>query len=221
MQERYRANYDGEFVVVDTVWKNGRKLQSREWIANPIINQHISGRAVVVGTGDSIHVPMLTNLNNHRGGLLGQKKLQTYGTPESWRALHLDFCYEINDDHLKRLIETKYTQTTVVYTTTKNCLKYPGNFFMVPYAPRLCPEAMAAYLAAFDGHQEIFFIGVDAEINGAVDVTTIAHIEDVIKTYPNVKFRFITDGKNPPDQWRVLPNVDVWNYKQFISYCDI
>ena len=45
MPERYRTEYDGEFVITVNTIKNGQKHQEREWIANPIENQHISGRA--------------------------------------------------------------------------------------------------------------------------------------------------------------------------------
>jgi len=51
IQERYRADYPGEFVVLKTRLENGQKVQEREWIPNPVENQHISSRAaVVIGT---------------------------------------------------------------------------------------------------------------------------------------------------------------------------
>ena len=53
MSERYRTEYDGEFVIVSNIVKEGKKLQEREWIENPIKNQHISGRAAVIGHGQS------------------------------------------------------------------------------------------------------------------------------------------------------------------------
>ena len=53
MSERYRTDYDGEFVITVNTITNGKKVQEREWIANPIENQHISGRAAVIGNGAS------------------------------------------------------------------------------------------------------------------------------------------------------------------------
>ena len=50
IQTRYRSDYTGEFVVTRTRMANGRGQQSREWIPNSIDNQHISGRAAVIGS---------------------------------------------------------------------------------------------------------------------------------------------------------------------------
>lgn len=48
MQQRRRQDYPGEFIITRTTFRDGRKIQEREWIDNPIVNQHISGRAAVV-----------------------------------------------------------------------------------------------------------------------------------------------------------------------------
>ena len=53
MPTRYRTEYDGEFVIVEHKISQGKKIQEREWIDNPIENQHISGRAAVIGGGSS------------------------------------------------------------------------------------------------------------------------------------------------------------------------
>ena len=50
IQERYRADYEGEFVITESRWSGGKKTQNREWVANPIDNQHISGRAACIGS---------------------------------------------------------------------------------------------------------------------------------------------------------------------------
>jgi hypothetical protein len=34
MQARFRADYPGEFVVLNTTWSGGRQRQQREWIEN-------------------------------------------------------------------------------------------------------------------------------------------------------------------------------------------
>ena len=70
---RYRTDYEGEFVVLDTVFRGGKKIQRREYIENPIINQHISGRAVIIGAGPSARPDVVRLLARHRGGLLGKK----------------------------------------------------------------------------------------------------------------------------------------------------
>ena len=60
MPERYRTEYDGEFVITVNTIKNGEKHQEREWIDNPIENQHISGRAAVLVTGKVDTTPPAT-----------------------------------------------------------------------------------------------------------------------------------------------------------------
>ena len=50
IQANYRQDYAGEFVVLKTRVVNGKKEQTREWIENPIANQHISERAAIIGS---------------------------------------------------------------------------------------------------------------------------------------------------------------------------
>jgi len=70
IHERYRADYPGEFVVLKTRLENGQKVQEREWIPNPVENQHISSRAaVVIGTIVSKRYKE-SHLERHKGGHL-------------------------------------------------------------------------------------------------------------------------------------------------------
>jgi hypothetical protein len=68
---RYRTDYDGEFIVTQSTWSGGKKRQKREWVANPIKNQHISGRAVCIASDHDLPNFDYTRLQRHRGGLLG------------------------------------------------------------------------------------------------------------------------------------------------------
>lgn len=219
---RFRTDYEGEFVVLDTVFRGGKKIQRREYIANPIINQHISGRAVIIGAGPSARTDVVRLLARHRGGLLGKKRLQTYGAEGLWRVMRLDFCVENNPSELQDMIQEKYTENTVVYTRVKNCLAMPGEFFIIPYGVRLDPIAQATYLAAFDGHQEIFLVGTDG-VNNKLDLNQqyISDLNQVFAAYTGVQFRIITDGARPHDVWMRNRNVESWNYQQFVSYCDV
>ena len=91
MQEIYRKDYDGEYVVLNTTVTNGKRVSEKEWIANPIQNQHISGRAAIIASGESRARYDVTKLQRHRGGLRGRKKLQTYGTGQLHNEMLLDF----------------------------------------------------------------------------------------------------------------------------------
>ena len=77
MEARYRTDYAGEFVILESKWAGGKKEETREWIPNPIENHHLSGRAAVIGSNIDKWQFDYTRLQRHRGGLLGSKKLQT------------------------------------------------------------------------------------------------------------------------------------------------
>jgi len=221
MQERYRSDYDGEFVILRTRYEDGKKLQDKEWIENPIDNQYISARAAVIGHGASREQFKIKNIEDHRGGLLGKKRLQTYGAEGAWRELRCDFYVEDNARTLKEIKRRKYAKRSTVYTGVNNLLKYPGEFYLIPYGVKMCTVATAMYIAAFDGHREIFCLGVDGTLEtGEPNVKHIQHINRVIETYPATKFYFVSD-RTVEQQFRKNTNVDVMNYRTFVSHCDV
>ena len=121
MAERYRTHYDGEFVIVSNKIQGGKKYQEREWIDNPIQNQHISGRAAVIGHGDSRYTTKLhgkfnlcNNIEKHKGGHLARKRLQSYGAEKVWEEMICDFYVEFDVPTLEKLIETKNHMALVV-----------------------------------------------------------------------------------------------------------
>lgn len=222
---RFRNDYDGEFVVVESKWSGGRKTQSREWIPNPIINQHISGRAACIA---SDHDLTATNQNGfdyrrlerHRGGLLGSKKLQTYGTGPIAMDMRLEFAVDSRKNVLEQLIERNLVENRVVYTTPKMCLAYPGRFYLVPYNPGLSVEALPLYLACFDGHKEVFMLGYNRDVS-STNSAWADHVKMVMQAYPGVKFFLVGVASNMFDQWRAQPNSQTMTYREFISYCDV
>lgn len=222
IQERYRVDYPGEYVITDTKWTSSQKFQTREWIDNPIENQHISGRAAVIGSSVTRDGFNLKLLENHIGGLLGSKKLQTYGSNDVWKEMRCDFCVENTTSGLERIILDNLTRNTVFYTSTKNVLAYPGKFYVVPYAIKLLSQAQAAYIAAFDGHKEIFLLGCEGENDaGVADPQIASDLNQVVCAYPSVTFYFVTDAKPPADILRRNSNVQTMTYREFVVHCDI
>jgi hypothetical protein len=220
MQAQYRSDYAGEFVILETRWSGGKKTQSREWIANPIENHHISGRAACIGTDADRHKFDYTRLQQHRGGLLGSKKLQTYGTGAIAMTMRLDFAVELDSGRLTQLIEQGYDQDNIVYSTARQCIARPGHFYLIPLGPRLLLELIPVYLAAFDGHQEIFLLGYHNDSN-------IAHpswpqqLLTIFAAYPGTRFFIVGEGTNMPDQLFDQANVAHQTLREFISYCDV
>jgi hypothetical protein len=218
--ERYRTDYTGEFVILETKWSGGKKTQTREWVANPIENHHISGRAACIGSGVDRASFDYTHLQRHRGGLLGSKKLQTYGVGAIAADMRCDFIIETNNDNLNRIADTKYQENNIVYTTPRLCILHPGEFYLIPYIQKMVDMAQLLYLAAFDGHKEVFMLGYtnDALVNNS---SWMSDIKSVIASYPGVKFYIISDVNNIPEEWLNLPNVTKLKYREFITYCDV
>ena len=217
METRYRTDYAGEFVVVESVWSGGKKSEKREWIPNPIENQHISGRAACIGSnldhGFGVGKFDYTILQRHRGGLLSSKKLQTYGVGSVAKQMRLDFAVESNAKNLKDLLDIGYPTDNIVYTTGINCVRYPGNFYLIPLNPRLLDIATIVYLAAFDGHKEIFLLGYTDE-TPVEHPTWMNHVAAVFNAYPGVQFYLIGESTRMYDVWLNCGNVRSMNYRE-------
>jgi hypothetical protein len=220
MQAHYRSDYAGEFVVTETRWSGGKKTQTREFVLNPIENHHISGRAVCIGSDFDVGQFDYTRLQRHRGGLLGSKKLQTYGTGDIANTMRLDFAVETRALQLANLKESGYTEKNIVYTTARQCIAMPGEFYLIPLAPRLLDIATLPYLAAFDGHQEIFLLGYNQE-TPVENTTWEQQIKNVMDTYSGVRFYFVGESTNMYDAWLDCANANSMTYRDFIGYCDV
>ena len=125
IREQYRSDYEGEFVITESRWSGGKKSQNREWVENPIENQHISGRAACIASDVDKERFDYTRLQRHKGGLLGSKKLQTYGLGSITKEMRLDFAVETNKEILSDILERTYSTDNIVYSTTRNCLMNP------------------------------------------------------------------------------------------------
>jgi hypothetical protein len=220
MQARYRQDYPGEFVVTNSTWTNGQKQQTREWVANPIVNQHLTGGAACIGSAAHKELFDHTILATHRGGLLGSKKLQTYGIAKMAQEMRLDFAVDTVYANLEPLITNKYVESNIVYTTARNCIDHPGEFYLIPQAPYVSALAMPLYLAAFDGHKEIYLIGYCNDTQSDRS-SWIDEIASIISAYAEVRFTIVGPENNIPDKWLAQPNTRVYTYNEFISYCDV
>jgi len=219
IHERYRRDYDGEFILLETTIRDNQIHQQREWVPNAIVNDHVSGRAAVIGDRFRFGNFTARRLQDHRGGLLASKSLQTYGTADLWQDLRFDFFYTQDDATAQTLHESGYAENTVVYTTTRLCCEYPGSFYPVPYQPVLDQLAQILYLAAFDGHREIFMLGYHAGL-AAGTRNWIANVAEVLRTYAGTRF-YVVGASDVPRVWLENENVSTMDYRRFVSYCDI
>ena len=217
---RYRKDYIGEHVVVNTGYLAGIKQQKREWVENTIINQHSTGRAVVIGS--AIDRPLFDYrlLARHRGGLLNRKSMQSYATGTLWREMSPHFFVTTDSHQADLMVQTDFPDQTTVITIPKFCLKYPGRFHIVPYSPVITDMAKCVYLAAFDGHREIFLIGYTKETPG-MDNRCIKDVNSVLSAYTNTTFTMVGVPTSVPDLWLTNPNVKRKKYREFRDYCDV
>jgi hypothetical protein len=220
MQANYRTDYPGEFVVLETKWLGGKKEQQREWVPNPIENHHISGRAACIGSDLDKHRFDFTVLQRHRGGLLSSKKLQTYGTGKIANSMRADFIVETKKEELEKIVNSSYSKNNIVYTTGTNCIAYPENFYLIPYNPRLLDLTTIIYLAAFDGHQEIFLLGYNKDTPAGRPGWN-EEIIHIMNAYSGVRFYFVGEISNMFDSWFECANAKHLTHREFISYCDV
>jgi hypothetical protein len=220
MEARYRRDYPGEFVITESKWTGGRKHEKREWIENPIKNQHLSGRAAAIGSSDDISKFDYRILATHRGGLLGSLKVQTYGTADIAMQMRLDFTVDTNFDKLIPLVESKYVVDHIVYTTPTNCTKKPGEFYLIPQNPHMCAEVLPIYLAAFDGHNEVYLIGYSKEMLAGHN-NWIKQIIDIITAYAGTMFIIVGNELNIPSELLSCPNTKAMSNRDFITHCDV
>jgi len=220
MKETYRSDYPGEFVILNTVWVGGKKEQQREWVANAIENQHISGRAACIGGTHVREQFDYTMLQRHRGGLLGSKKVQTYGVGDVAHEMRLDFTIEKSPEHLPWFIETKYTENHTVYTTARNCVANPGEFYLIPHNPSMINMTTVVYLAAFDGHSEIFLLGYNNDHPESKHIW-VTQLLAVITAYQGVKFFLVGEPTNNPPELLSCSNVQAISYRDWFGYADI
>jgi hypothetical protein len=218
--ERYRKDYTGEFIILNTAWSGGKKRTQREWMPNPVENHHISGRAACIGSAADKDNFDFTMLQNHKGGLLGSKKLQTYGVGDIAKTMRLDFAIEKDDTALHELFNLGYYKNNIIYTTPKQCIKHPGVFYVIPYNPPMVREVALAYIAAFDGHKEVFLLGYHEGANIGQS-EWVNQMSAVIGTYSSTHFYHVSYSPQTPNEWKNFSNFSQLTYREFISYADV
>lgn len=221
---QYRKDYPGEFIVTEFQIVNGRKTFSKSFVENPIKNQHISARCCILGTHEKLMKYPIKHIEHHKGGILGSLSLQLYASDQVFEHITPNFTYCNDYEKLCRMVKTDYTEQSVVYTSSKNVLKFPGEFYIVPYQVNMLPEATLTWLASFDGHKEIFFLGFDDRNDKVIN-----QVKWVMDAFPDVTYTRVfwngsIDDKQDnwcPDAWKWCQNFREMNKQLWISHCDV
>lgn len=243
MEVFYRTEYTGEFVVHVISKSKGVAEEKREWIPNTINERH-TGHAVVFGNGISrlrneVHFDLF---RHHKGGLQATKKITTYGCNALHRDAEPHFLVVNNSIIANEIIKSGYADNNIVVTNIKNIMLWPDKFHLIPFNKGWCAGATALYLAAFDGHNKVYFLGFDGQdtvdfnnnvyagTNGYAAAT--AHVDStrweeqckqVFDTYVGIEFVRVmpNDGSSMPEIWKYCNNLRQIGWRQFVSEIDL
>lgn len=243
METLFRRDYQGEYVVFLTTQVKGVVEQKREWVPNTIIERH-TGNAIVFGNGRSrleLDVPYAV-FEDHKGGLHASKKLTTYGCNAFYRDASPHILVAKHPAMAKEIANSGYADNNIVVTTSKNILTYPDKFHLVPFDQGFAAGPTALYLAAFDGHNHVYFLGFDGHETDSYNNNVYAgtnsyagpnaHVtsevweaqaKQVFDAYQNVDFIRVmpTSSARMPESWKYCSNLRQIEFKQFVSEADI
>ena len=244
IKQLYRSNYSGEGVVKNLTYENQTWTPEVEMVPNSVFNSHTTTQAAVIGNGESrleLNVDMRL-IMSHVSGLGGVNSLQTYGCNAFYRDYETDFLIAVGDTIIKEIAESGYCDNHIVYTNGDYLLEYPGKFYLIPQNIYFDAGAVAAYMAAFDGHSKVFLLGFDSydskgpynnvykNTNGYLSTQ---HEQDntyftkslhaVMSTYYNTEFIRVMpcDTHWVHDAHSSLPNFRQIDYRDFVLEADI
>ena len=243
INKSYRKSYTGENIVVERHYVDGVWHDTTESVPNAVLNEQISNQAVIIGNGPSRLSFDLNLIKKHHGGLYGARTLQTYGCNALYRDFAPDFLVAIgNQGIIREITLSGYTSDHIVYAHSATMLANPGQYYLIPHDPYTDAGTTAAYIAAFDGHKNIYMLGFDIQdtanynynvyagtanydtLNTTVsDVRWRAEFAEVAKAYKEVDFAFVYPKINHPlpEQFKSLPNVRSINHRTFVLETDL
>lgn len=246
VKKMYRTDYTGEEIIRDLVWQNSTWDQTSEFVPNNVINNQISNRAVIIGNGTSrtqLNSSLFSLLKNHKGGLLAAGKLQTYGCNALYRDFEPDFLVAGGKDIVKEIADSGYCDNHIVYSAQDAVLDYPGKFYLTPQNPHWNTGAVAAYLAAFDGHKQVYLMGFDCHSGDDVahdnvylntfgygtgsepstELYFVKSLQLVMDIYSDVEFIRVmpTTSWYMPDHWKYQVNLRQISFNDFVLEIDL
>jgi len=243
LKQIYRSNYAGENIITNLTLSGGEWNPETEFVPNQVFNTYTTGQALAIGNGESRLTLDLSYIVNHKGGLYGSNRLQTYGCNALYRDMTPDFLIATGDAIIEEIANSGFCDSNIVYANADSVLKYPGKFYLVPQNIQYDSGALAVYLACFDGHKKVFLMGFDnyygeGDIMNNVYKDTDGYrsssefdngvffrlsLAEVMKTYSDVEFVRImpTVDHDVPGHWDPLPNFRQISYNDFVLEADI
>lgn len=225
IKKLYREDYTGEEVVTNMTYSNAGWTYEKEHIPNQITNITTTTQALVIGNGRSWQdEPFkfdLQHIANHKGGLFGADRLQTYGCNHLYKKFSPDFLV-VDNDCADEIAESGYTRENIVYAHGNMIINHPGKFYLIPQDPSFNAGAVATYLACFDGHKKIFLMGFDGNPIGDNQYYEQTMLT-VFNLYNDVDFVLVapTEGYYMPESWKYCVNLRQITHRDFVIEADI
>jgi hypothetical protein len=184
----------------------------------------------------------LNVIKNHKAGIRGRSRLQTYGCNALYRDFTPDFLVATGDAIVSEIADSDYCTEHIVYANAWAIAGYPQKFYLIPQDPAWDAGTLATYLACFDGHKKVFLLGFDGNdpngrdwniYNGTPgylptsstvteEFWTLA-MSKIFGTYADVDFVRVMPGTNYriPERWKYCTNLRQIDFRQFVIEADL
>lgn len=241
----YRKDYRGEDVVVDRIYKNSTWNPRSEFVPKAFNFTPEQPRAVVIGNGISrLDFDLRMFLEYREGNFQNWKpasirrKFYTYGCNAIFRDYVTDFIAITVEGLLDEFVSTVQRQEVIAYANNQFLYKHPSKFSLIPQNLNLNSGAIASYLAAFDGHSQIYMLGFDGNdtpnynynvyANTSYYPTLYENVQEdfwvkslstIMKVYNDTEFVRVmpTSSSRIPEPWKYFTNFRQVNFNQFAS----
>jgi len=249
LNQIYRKDYQGEDVVIDRVYKDAKWNPTTEFISKSFSSTPFSNRALVIGNGTSrldfklrLILEYKEENSNSWKPALSTKRFSTYGCNAIYRDFRTDFLVATGDGIIDEIADSGVCTNQIVYANNIKLLEYPGKFNLIPQNPQFNSGAIAAYLAAFDGHKKIYLLGFDGNDTPNYNYNVYAGtanypdlnvtiLEDfwvqsmatVMISYPDTEFIRVAPVKSfrTPEMWKYCLNFRTIDFYQFTQEADV
>jgi len=173
LKKIYRSSYPGEEVITSLTYEGGEWKPETEHVPNSVFNTYTTTQAIAIGNGESRLGFDLRHIAEHKGGLFGANRLQSYGCNALYRDFTPDFLVAVGDTIIEEIANSGYCDNNIVYAHGEHLLDYPSKFYLIPQNVSYDAGALAAYMACFDGHKKIFLMGYDGYYTGLESVNNV------------------------------------------------
>jgi hypothetical protein len=226
LKQIYRSTYTGEDVLTTLTYEHGEWTPVTENVPNSVFSTHTTTQAVAIANGPTRKEFNLMHIANHKGGLLGADRLQSYGCNALYKEFTPDFLVVVDKDVITDLADSNYVSDNIVYVHGEYILEYPGKFYLIPQNVAYDAGSLAAYMACFDGHSKVYLLGYDSYTEIQEHPTQAFFIKSllsVVQTYKDVDFVRVmtTDSYSCSTELSSQPNFRQIDYRAFVLEADI